>query len=351
VGEAERHGGRDPTAPTLLPGQRTPQSSLQGTTGGGPPTVQVASLSHVGQVRANNEDAWCEFTTGAGWRLLVVADGMGGHRGGEVASRIAVDTIGQVLGASHEEPEQSLRKAFLAANERIREVASREPRYAGMGTTAVALLLAAAGDAWVAHVGDSRAFVFRGGKLVPLTADHSYVAELQRQGLLSAAEAAVHPRRNEVLRSIGGEPDLEVEIRSVRALPGDSFLLCTDGLWGCVPEAELVGVLANAQPEEAVRLLVDLANQHGGPDNVTVQVAGIPEQADATAGTQWSRGLHCAAGGKALRRIRQLVITGALTAALIAALMWIFLHLGAKDSPSAPDATPPLVAPPGGIRP
>ncbi|HME71816.1 MAG TPA: Stp1/IreP family PP2C-type Ser/Thr phosphatase [Myxococcota bacterium] len=307
--------------------------------------VEIASLSHVGRVRASNQDSYGEFANGAGWRALVVADGMGGHQGGEVASRIAVDTIGNVLGASHEEPEQSLRKAFLAANERIFEVASSNPRYAGMGTTGVALLLAATGDAWVAHVGDSRAYVFRDGKLTALTADHSYVAELQRRGFLSAAEAAVHPRRNEVLRSIGGEPDLDVEIRPVVARPGDCFLLCTDGLWGCVPESELVGALANARPQDAVRMLVDLANHHGGPDNVTVQLARIPEPTNAAAGIRAGAETDRAAAEKAYARrqsrIRRVAIAASLlAAALVAALLWFFLHFAAERLPSPPGAPP-----------
>jgi PPM family protein phosphatase len=317
-----------------------------------PTLVEVASLSHVGRVRANNQDSCGEFANGAGWRALVVADGMGGHRGGEVASRIAVDTIGQVLGTSHEGPEQSLRNAFLAANERVLEVANGEPRYAGMGTTGVALLFDAAGDAWVAHVGDSRAYVYRGGKLLPLTADHSYVAELQRRGFLSPAEAAVHPRRNEVLRSIGGEPDLDVEIRQVAALPGDCFLLCTDGLWGCVPESEMVEALANARPEEAVRILVDLANQHGGPDNVTVQLARFPEDANVATGIPAPAETDQAAAEKLPARrhnriSRVAIAASILAAALVAALLWVFLDLAAeRHLPSPPVATPTAPAPP-----
>ncbi|HTF36457.1 MAG TPA: Stp1/IreP family PP2C-type Ser/Thr phosphatase [Myxococcota bacterium] len=311
--------------------------------------MEVASLSHVGRVRSSNQDAYGEFANGAGWRALVVADGMGGHQGGEVASRIAVDTIGKVLGESHEEPEQSLRKAFLAANKRILEVASSEPRYAGMGTTGVALLLAAAEDAWVAHVGDSRAYVLRDGELMALTADHSYVAELQRRGFLTPAEAAVHPRRNEVLRSIGGEPDLEVEIRPVAARPGDCFLLCTDGLWGCVPESEMVGALANARPQDAVRMLVDLANHHGGPDNVTVQLVRIPEHAKAAAGiragAEADRSVAEKAYARRQSRIRRVAIAASLlAAALVATLLWVFLHFAAASLPSravsAPAALP-----------
>jgi len=322
----------------------------------GPAAVEVASVSHIGRVRATNQDSCGEFANDAGWRALVVADGMGGHQAGEVASRIAVETIGQVLRARHEAPERALREAFLAANERVREVASSDPRYAGMGTTGVALLLTATSDAWVSHVGDSRAYLFRGGRLIPLTADHSYVAELQRRGFISAAEAAIHPRRNEVLRSIGGEPDLEVEVRPVAALPGDCFLLCTDGLWGCVPEAEVAGALASASPQEAARMLVDLANHHGGPDNVTVQLALIPEQADASPGLQEStereRAVVEGASASFQDRIWRPPIAPSLTLALVALLLlWVLLHFAAKNAPSPRDPTPSPAAPPGRTHP
>jgi protein phosphatase len=300
-----------------------------------PASVQVASHTHVGRVRATNQDSFGEFADGAAWRMLVLADGMGGHRAGEIASRIAVETIGEVVSASHDSPEQALRKGFLAANERIQQVASTDPERAGMGTTGVALLIVPTGDAWVAHVGDSRAYVLRGGKLIPLTADHSYVAELQRRGLITSEEAAVHPRRNEVLRSIGAEEVVDVEIRAVSTLPGDSFLLCTDGLWGCVPEPELIAALEHESPADAVHTLVDLANRHGGPDNVTVQVARIPD------GTMAEESKHSGAADSvtardfALRqsRIRRVAIAASiLTALLVAALLGVFLHFASVRS-------------------
>jgi protein phosphatase len=307
-----------------------------------PGKIEIASLSHIGRVRTSNQDCCGEIDNAAGWRALVVADGMGGHQGGEVASQLAVVTIGTVLRESHEEPAQALRKAFLSANEVILEAARSNPRYAGMGTTGVALLFPTQGDAWVAHVGDSRAYLFRDGKLIALTADHSYVAELQRRGVLSAADAAVHPRRNEVLRSIGGEPELEVEIRPVVAKPGDRFLLCTDGLWGCVPEPELVNALSNARPQDAVRMLVDLANHHGGPDNVTVQLARLPEEARSAAGpAEDDRAAVEKAFARRQSRIRRVAIAVSLLAgALVALLLWVFLHTAAEHLRSPPPTTP-----------
>jgi protein phosphatase len=317
-----------------------------------PDKIEIASLSHIGRVRTSNQDAYGEIDNGAGGLALVVADGMGGHQGGEVASQLAVVTIGKVLRESREEPDQALRKAFLAANAAILESARSNPRYAGMGTTGVALLFPAKGDAWVAHVGDSRAYLFRDGKLTALTADHSYVAELQRRGVLSAAEAAVHPRRNEVLRSIGGEPELEVEIRPVAAKPADCFLLCTDGLWGCVSESELANALANARPQDAVRMLVDLANHHGGPDNVTVQLARLPEATGGASGHRAAATDRTAAAKAFARRqsrIRRVAIAASLLAgALVVLLLWAFLHHAAQHLPSPPSTAPsaPQARPP-----
>jgi protein phosphatase len=325
-----------------------------------PATIETASLTHVGRVRATNQDSCGEFADAGAYRMLVLADGMGGHQGGEVASRMAVQAIGEVIGASKDGPEAALRHAFEVANDRILQAAASDPQYAGMGTTGVALLIASSGSAWVAHVGDSRAYVLRGGKMVPLTADHSYVAELQRRGLITADEAAVHPRRNEVLRSIGGEPGIDVEIRSVPALPGDCFLLCSDGLWGCVPEAEVVTTLLRERPSDATRTLVDLANQHGGPDNVTVQVAWIPDGSvrpaaepakDAsTSRADWERALAATSIEKRQLQIRRVAIASLLLLAVmvLAVFLWAVVyglregaHGAAIAAPAPALANPP----------
>ena len=332
-----------------------------------PATIETASLTHVGRVRAANQDSCAEFADAVTYRMLVLADGMGGHQGGEVASRIAVQAIGEVMGASTDGPEAALRHAFEVANERILQAASADHQYAGMGTTGVALLIAASGNAWVAHVGDSRAYVLRGGKMIALTADHSYVAELQRRGLITPDEAAVHPRRNEVLRSIGGEPAIDVEIRSVPALPGDCFMLCSDGLWGCVPEAEVVSTLLQERPAEATRKLVDLANQHGGPDNVTVQVAWIPDgssrpsagldrsaplEPDADSSrADWERAIASTAVARGQQRIRRvaigalLLLAAVVLAAFLAAVVY-GLREGERGSAVASPAPHPDPAQP-----
>jgi len=145
-----------------------------------------------------------------------------------------------------------------------------------MGTTGVAALFSADGAAFVANVGDSRAYRLRDGAFEQITLDHSLVAELQRRGIITAEEAFVHPRRNEVLRSLGVEPDVIVDLHELDLKPGDLFLLCSDGLSGVVRDEEIAEIVHREAPAQAVRTLVEFANRRGGPDNVTVQIARIP---------------------------------------------------------------------------
>lgn len=242
----------------------------------------VASLSDVGRVRSVNEDSCDSFLLSDGTRLLVVADGMGGHRGGAVASREALATIASIFTEnstldSARDPASLLVRAIERANERVFSLARQDPELAGMGTTVVAFLLDAEGRGAVAHVGDSRAYRLRGGRLEALTSDHSVVAEMLQRGVLTAEEAAFHPRRNEILRSVGVLPDVDVELAAVEVAPDDWFLLCSDGLCGVVSDAEIEEVLVHTRsPNAAVAALVDLANDCGGPDNVTVQILAIP---------------------------------------------------------------------------
>lgn len=246
------------------------------------PSLTTASRSDVGRVRTRNEDSYGEFTRPDGARLLVVADGMGGHRAGETASRLTVETVGQVFAASAEPPEGTLREALEAANARVHGMAVENPELRGMGTTAVVLLFGPDGSGFVAHVGDSRLYRYRDDVLRPLTRDHSVVAELERRGLLTADEAAVHPRRNEIIRSVGIEPSVDVEIQPLEILPGDRYLLCSDGLSGMVDDTEIAVILDGAEPAEAAERLIERANEHGGQDNVTVQIAAVdPPQPEA----------------------------------------------------------------------
>lgn len=242
--------------------------------------MRTASQSDVGRARRENQDAHGEFQSRAGERLLVVADGMGGHVGGATASRICVETLGAALVDSDDAPDARLRRGLVLANARIREAAERQPELSGMGTTAVALLFGADGRAWLGWVGDSRAYRSRGGALETLSSDHSVVAEWVRAGILQADEAEHHPRRNELLRALGASDELEPEVTELEVRAGDRFLLCSDGLSAVVPSAEIGAVVGFEEPELAAKKLVAMANERGGPDNVTVVVAVVPGEAE-----------------------------------------------------------------------
>jgi protein phosphatase len=235
--------------------------------------IQAASLTDVGLVRERNEDAFGEARFEGG-HVFVVADGMGGHAGGETASRLAVEAVVRALRAMPRDAPRALVDAMEAANRSIYDTARRDPALAGMGTTGVVLLLAGSAG-WVANVGDSRVYRLRGEAFDPLTRDHSVVAEMVRLGLLTTAQAAVHPRRNEVLRSLGTVPDVDVDVDEVDVAVGDVFLLCSDGLCGVVGDPAIAALLRERSPEEACRALVEAAIGQGAPDNVTVQVVRI----------------------------------------------------------------------------
>ena len=240
-----------------------------------PGDIEIVSLTDTGRQRSTNQDSFGEGLAPDGGRLAIVADGMGGHAGGETASRLAVDAVQNVVAQSSGAPDATLREALETANRAVHDESQRNAQLMGMGTTGVAMLFGA-DAAFIANVGDSRAYRLRDGEIEQLTDDHSLVAELQRRGIISEEEALVHPRRNEVLRSLGVEPEVTVDLFAVELRAGDVFLLCSDGLSGVVRDAEIAEVLRREPPEQAVRTLVDFANERGGPDNVTVQIARIP---------------------------------------------------------------------------
>ncbi len=241
-----------------------------------PAQIEIASLTDVGRQRSNNQDAYGVGHGRSGARWIMVADGMGGHAGGATASRVAVETVTSVVASSQLAPDVTLRAALEAANRVVHAEAQRTEGLAGMGTTGVAALFSPDGVAFVANVGDSRAYRMRDGALQQITLDHSLVAELQRRGMITEEEALVHPRRNEVLRSLGVEPEVVVDLHQLDLAPGDVFLLCSDGLSGVVRDAEIADVIHREPPAQAARTLVDFANSRGGPDNITVQIARIP---------------------------------------------------------------------------
>jgi serine/threonine protein phosphatase PrpC len=284
----------------------------------GPAQLRTASRTDVGRTRSENQDACGEFQGPSGARLLAVADGMGGHQGGATASRITIETLGEVFVRDPDPSGETLREAFETANARVYQAAQEHPELHGMGTTCVALLFGTDGTAWVAHVGDSRAYLLRDGQLDPLTADHSTVGELVRAGKITPEEAAVHPRRNEILRSIGADTSVEVDVAPVEMRAGDQYLLCSDGLSGLVSDPEMGAVLLREGPEEATRTLVDLANERGGPDNVTVVVTAVPghgQPDDGAAAASWAVDETRAL---ARRRVQWIAAAAAAIAALLA---------------------------------
>jgi len=302
--------------------------------------VEFASRSDVGQVRSANEDSCDSYVRNDGTRLLVVADGMGGHQGGATASRTAVATISEIFDQDTSiDLREMIVRAIRAANTRVYGMAQADSELEGMGTTVVAFMLDARHRAMVAHVGDSRAYRYRVGRIDPLTTDHSVVAEMHRRGLISADEAAVHPRRNEILRSVGVLPEVDVEVTSVEVAAGDSFILCSDGLSGVVADEEIAGIIQSETPAAAVDRLVDLANERGGPDNITVQVLSIPADADtgdpeATAPVELSEvGIQAIENKRAARlRARRFGLALLIALAGLGAYFLFDTLLGASDA-------------------
>ncbi|TMK67359.1 MAG: Stp1/IreP family PP2C-type Ser/Thr phosphatase [Actinobacteria bacterium] len=225
--------------------------------------AEHASLTDVGRQRQSNEDSYLDREP-----VFAVADGMGGARAGEVASRMAVEAFDdQGDGGS---PEDRLRHVATEANRRIYEMAQSDTEHAGMGTTLTAAMVTGR-EVAVGHVGDSRLYRLRGGKLERLTEDHSLVEELVRQGRLSPEEAENHPQRSIITRALGPEPDVDVETFTHTARDGDVYLICSDGLSGMVSEDDITAILERADSlDAAARELVEAANRAGGKDNITV---------------------------------------------------------------------------------
>lgn len=229
--------------------------------------MEVGARTHVGKVRPTNEDGYL-IRDG----LLAVADGMGGHRAGEVASGTALAVLREYPFGSGD-PAAQLEAAVQAAHARVRELAGADPSLSGMGTTLTAALVAE-GRVVVAHVGDSRLYLWREGELRQITADHSMAAELLRAGQIDEAAARSHPHRHMLTRAVGALEELRVDLSEFPLETGDGLLLCTDGLSSLVDEDDMLRVLRE-QPtaQAAADALVELALARGGTDNVTVVVA------------------------------------------------------------------------------
>lgn len=243
--------------------------------------VKAFGLTDVGRQRQHNEDS---FLVDPDVKLFVVADGMGGHAAGEVASGIAVESVAEFIARTDEDEatwpmplDTRLRRStnrlvasLQIANKRVIDAMRSDSRLRGMGTTVVAAIIDE-GFAAFAHVGDSRAYLVREGQISRITDDHSWVFEQVQAGMLSEEEAERHPLRNVITRALGGSSDVVPDAVEVECMAGDQYLLCTDGLTGMIAEDQILQVLLDeADIETACRRLIDAANENGGQDNVTV---------------------------------------------------------------------------------
>jgi PPM family protein phosphatase len=240
--------------------------------------AETIAKTDTGRQRRENEDSAL-----ASAPVFVVADGMGGAQAGEVASRIAVETFEDGLPESGT-PEERLASRVIGANHRIYEVSISESEHAGMGTTLTAAYLVDS-ELAIAHVGDSRAYLFRDGTLKRLTQDHSLVDELVRRGKLTEEQAAEHPQRSIITRALGPEPTVEVDTWTYPVKAGDVLMLCSDGLTSMVPEDRVQALLAaNSELDAAGQALIDEANEAGGRDNITVVLFRLEDAASAVDG-------------------------------------------------------------------
>jgi serine/threonine protein phosphatase PrpC len=240
---------------------------------------EIGSVSDTGRARSNNQDNIGIINFSDNRNLLaIVADGMGGHQGGETASRIAVDTVQKEFSKQLNSRDGflALKKVFQEANKAIFQQAGQSPGLAGMGTTLVAMLLLN-GRVYYANTGDSRLYRIRDGHWSQLSQDHTVVNELIHKGLLEPDAAKTHPDKHVISRAIGTQAKIRVEVPELPLTLeiGDSFLLCSDGLYDLVEESEMVELIGNNTSQQACKLLVDLANSRGGYDNISIIIIKI----------------------------------------------------------------------------
>src|SRR5215471_12353336 len=260
--------------------------------------IESFGVTDVGRKRKHNEDnLLCDVNGDSEEGLFIVADGMGGHAAGEVASKITVDTVGEFIAATRQKEEATwpfkynhelhfnsnrLAVAIEKANERVMAAVAAQPWLKGMGTTVVAGLLNGK-ILSLAHVGDSRAYLYRDGQLSRLTDDHSWVHEQVTAGILTEDEAKSHPLKNVVTRALGGGSSVSPDLQELSFETGDVFLFCSDGLTTMLSDEEIREAVAEeADPKKLCDKLVGMANEKGGVDNITVVVARIKAEGEAT---------------------------------------------------------------------
>jgi protein phosphatase len=241
--------------------------------------LRVGARTDVGLVREGNEDSYMVHEP-----LFAVADGMGGHQGGEVASDLAVRSLEGLAEGGGQQAADNLAEVVRRANREVLQAASQDPGLQGMGTTLTAAV-ALEGAIHLVHVGDSRAYLFRDGRLRQLTEDHTVVQRLVDEGRITREEAEIHPQRSILTRALGVDREITVDESTIKVRRGDRLLLCSDGLSGMVPEEEIQRILAeHDDPQAASDALVEAANSAGGQDNITAVVIEVLDDGGGTRG-------------------------------------------------------------------
>lgn len=245
-------------------------------------SLEFGAATDIGRLRSDNQDAYgispseVSADIGSKGRLFVVADGMGGHRGGKVASELAVKTISErYFSGESESVQSSLVNAIQSANEAVYSASAKNPALQGMGTTCVAAVVKHAA-VYVAHIGDSRVYRLTKEAIVQVTEDHTVVADMQRRGILTAEEAKTHPERSVLYRALGTQKTAEVDVQPEHIVRGEEwYVLCSDGLSNMIDDGEIQKIVVANTPQRASEKLVSLANECGGYDNITVVVVHV----------------------------------------------------------------------------
>ena len=300
----------------------------------------AVKLTDTGRVRPHNED-YVDFYVPPDPQqearkggIYLVADGMGGHQAGEVASRGAVETaIERYYADTSRDVGKSLVRAVQAANRQIHAQAQTDPSKSGMGTTLVAAVILGR-KVYVANVGDSRAYLINRASMAQITEDHSWVEEQVRAGLLTPEQAKRHPQRNLVTRALGSKPSVDVDLFEGEVSTGDAILLCSDGLTGRVEDHEIAAIVRDHSPNEAARLLVAAANERGGSDNITVLIVSTEKDAGAIAPVL----APAVAARKSARRswLIPVLVGGIAVVALALGALWATgILFGSQPTPTA----------------
>jgi serine/threonine protein phosphatase PrpC len=317
--------------------------------------LEVATLTDTGRARPHNEDSVDyhvpqdpHLMDGKG-AIYLVADGMGGHQAGEVASHEAIKmVIDQYYSDLTHDVGTSLVRAYKAANRSIYDEAQSDPSKTGMGTTLVAAVIVGS-KVSVANVGDSRAYLVSQGRIAQITEDHSWVQEQIRAGLLTREQARLHPQRNVVTRALGSKPSVEVDLFEGQLAEGDALLLCSDGMSGLVEDWEIEAIAREQSPQDAVRSLVAKANERGGLDNITVLIVGARRDPPIGAKTIAATTLAPAGQGRSFPLLPVLLGVAVLALAVVG-ILFIPRLLKGQDAATATAAVVATTASPGLIQ-